>query len=149
MTDTPLNDLFGEARDRPAPPPARARAALAALAASLLLAAPMPGRAHEGHDQPERPASNASAASSSPPSGPTASALRPPSTTGNTTRFAAQSDQLELVGVLAGYHWYCGRLLGQFRTGSNTKSHVWFRFFNEVPVLVLLIVLFLVVLKPF
>ncbi|MBP5986173.1 MAG: CopD family protein [Azonexus sp.] len=54
-----------------------------------------------------------------------------------------------LVGVLAGYHWYCGRLLGQFRTGSNTKSHVWFRFFNEVPVLVLLIVLFLVVLKPF
>ena len=54
-----------------------------------------------------------------------------------------------LVSGLAGYHWYCGRLLEQFRKGANAKSHVWFRFFNEVPVLVLLIVLFLVVLKPF
>ena len=54
-----------------------------------------------------------------------------------------------LVAGLAGYHWYCGRLLGQFQNGVCTKSHVWFRFFNEVPVLVLLIVLFLVVLKPF
>ncbi|MDE2439865.1 MAG: CopD family protein [Betaproteobacteria bacterium] len=54
-----------------------------------------------------------------------------------------------LVAVLAGYHWYCGRLLQQFRAGGNTRSHVWFRFYNEVPVLVLLLVLFLVVLKPF
>ena len=54
-----------------------------------------------------------------------------------------------LVAGLAGYHWYCGRLLGQFQNGVCTKSHVWFRFFNEVQVLVLLIVLFLVVLKPF
>ena len=54
-----------------------------------------------------------------------------------------------LVAVLAVYHWHCGRLLQQFRTGSNTKSHVWFRFYNELPVLVLLLALFLVVLKPF
>jgi len=54
-----------------------------------------------------------------------------------------------LVAVLAGYHWHCGRLLEQFRRGSCSKSHVWFRFYNELPVLVLLIVLFLVVLKPF
>jgi len=33
--------------------------------------------------------------------------------------------------------------------GTNAKSHVWFRFYNELPVVVLLIVLFLVVLKPF
>lgn len=54
-----------------------------------------------------------------------------------------------LVAVLAIYHVYCGQLLKNFKNGRNTKSHVWFRFFNEVPVIVLLIVLFLVVLKPF
>lgn len=54
-----------------------------------------------------------------------------------------------LVALLAVYHWYCGRLLQHFRRGDNRKSHVWFRFFNEVPVIVLLLVLFLVVLKPF
>lgn len=54
-----------------------------------------------------------------------------------------------LVAVLAGYHWHCGRVLQAFRDGSNQKSHVWFRFYNELPVVILLIVLFLVVLKPF
>jgi putative membrane protein len=54
-----------------------------------------------------------------------------------------------LVVILAAYHWHCGRLLGDFRAGSNQRSHVWFRFYNELPVVVLLIVLFLVVLKPF
>lgn len=54
-----------------------------------------------------------------------------------------------LVAVLAGYHIYCGRLLNDFRNGRNTKSHVWYRFFNEVPVVILFVILFLVVLKPF
>lgn len=54
-----------------------------------------------------------------------------------------------LVAGLAVYHGYCGQLLKSFENASNSKSHVWFRFFNEVPVIVLLIVLFLVVLKPF
>lgn len=54
-----------------------------------------------------------------------------------------------LVAILAAYHWHCGRLLGDFRAGRNQRSHVWFRFYNELPVVVLLIVLFLVVLKPF
>ncbi|MFN4327126.1 MAG: CopD family protein [Azonexus sp.] len=54
-----------------------------------------------------------------------------------------------LVALLVVYHWHCGRLLQQFRTGSNVRSHVWFRFYNELPVVILLIVLFLVVLKPF
>ena len=40
-------------------------------------------------------------------------------------------------------------LLDAFRAGNNQRSHVWFRFYNELPVIVLLIVLFLVVLKPF
>jgi putative membrane protein len=40
-------------------------------------------------------------------------------------------------------------LLNAFRAGRNTRSHVWFRFYNEMPVLVLFAVVFLAVLKPF
>jgi putative membrane protein len=54
-----------------------------------------------------------------------------------------------LVALLAVYHWHCGRLLRAFAGGNNTRSHVWFRFYNEMPVLVLFAVVFLVVLKPF
>ncbi|MCX8146167.1 MAG: CopD family protein [Azovibrio sp.] len=54
-----------------------------------------------------------------------------------------------LVLLLVAYHLYCGRLLRQFQAGQNVRNHVWFRFFNEVPVLVLFAVVFLVVLKPF
>lgn len=54
-----------------------------------------------------------------------------------------------LVAVLLAYHWHCGRLLKAFREGRNQKSHVWFRFYNELPVVLLLVVLILVVLKPF
>ena len=54
-----------------------------------------------------------------------------------------------LVAVLVGYHWHCGRVLKRFQAGGNMKSHIWFRFYNELPVIILLIILFLVVLKPF
>ena len=54
-----------------------------------------------------------------------------------------------LVCVLLAYHFYCGRVLRDFQAGRNGRSHVWFRWFNELPVLVLLAVIFLVVLKPF
>jgi putative membrane protein len=57
--------------------------------------------------------------------------------------------KLLLVLGLIGYHLYCGRLLRGFQAGSVTRSHVWFRWFNEAPVLVLFVVVFLVVLKPF
>ncbi|HEX6735084.1 MAG TPA: CopD family protein [Azonexus sp.] len=57
--------------------------------------------------------------------------------------------KVALVAVLLAYHWHCGRLLTAFRAGRNRRSHVWFRFYNELPVVLLLIVLFLVVLKPF
>jgi putative membrane protein len=57
--------------------------------------------------------------------------------------------KVTLVALLGLYHWHCGRLLADFRAGRNPHSHVWFRFYNEFPVIVLLIVLFLVVLKPF
>ena len=54
-----------------------------------------------------------------------------------------------LVAGLIAYHWYCGRLLNQFAAGLNVRSHVWYRWFNEIPVLVLFVVIFLVVFKPF
>ena len=54
-----------------------------------------------------------------------------------------------LVIGLIGYHLYCGRFMRDFAAGRNTRSHVWYRYFNEIPVVVLFIVVFLVVLKPF
>ena len=54
-----------------------------------------------------------------------------------------------LVLLLIAYHLYCGQLLRAFVAGTCTKSHVWFRWFNELPVLVMFAVVFLVVLKPF
>lgn len=57
--------------------------------------------------------------------------------------------KLALVIVLIGYHHGCGRLLKKFEAGQNARSHVWFRWFNELPVLILFAVVILVVLKPF
>ncbi|PTD96633.1 CopD family protein [Pseudothauera lacus] len=54
-----------------------------------------------------------------------------------------------LVLFLIAYHLYCGKLLRDFAADRNTRSHVWFRVFNEVPVVVLFVVVFLAVLKPF
>jgi len=54
-----------------------------------------------------------------------------------------------LVAILIGYHWYCGKLLNDFKHNKNQRSHVWYRWFNEVPVIVLTIVVILVVVKPF
>jgi protoporphyrinogen IX oxidase len=57
--------------------------------------------------------------------------------------------KIALVLVLIGYHAWCGKLLNDFRQGTSRRSHVWFRWFNEVPVLLLLAVVILVVVKPF
>ena len=54
-----------------------------------------------------------------------------------------------LVALLAAYNWHCGLVLKSFRNGTNSHGHVWFRFYNEMPVLVLFAVVFLAVLKPF
>jgi putative membrane protein len=54
-----------------------------------------------------------------------------------------------LVVLLAlGYHHSCGRILRKFVANRNTRSHKWFRWFNEVPVLLLLVAVILVVVKP-
>ena len=54
-----------------------------------------------------------------------------------------------LVTLLIAYHLYCRRLLATFAAGRNERSHIWYRYFNELPVLVLIAVVILVVLKPF
>jgi len=57
--------------------------------------------------------------------------------------------KLLLVLGLIVYHLGCGRLLKQFAARANKRTHVWYRWFNEVPVLVLFAVAVLVVVKPF
>ena len=57
--------------------------------------------------------------------------------------------KLALVVLLVGYHHACGRLLSKFEQDRNTRSHIWFRWFNEVPVVILLLIVILVVVKPF
>lgn len=57
--------------------------------------------------------------------------------------------KLSLVIALIIYHLYCGHLLKQFKAGKNKHSHVWYRWFNEIPVLLLFAVVILVVVKPF
>jgi len=57
--------------------------------------------------------------------------------------------KLALVAVLVVYHLWCAKLLADFRHDRNTHGHVWFRWFNEFPVIVLLAIVILVVVKPF
>ncbi len=57
--------------------------------------------------------------------------------------------KLALVILLIAYHLYCGRLVKVFAEGRNTRSHKFYRYFNEAPVLILTAVTILVVVKPF
>lgn len=57
--------------------------------------------------------------------------------------------KLALVGLLVFYHVWCGVILKTFREDRNTRSHVWYRWFNEAPVLALVAIVVLVVVKPF
>jgi len=56
--------------------------------------------------------------------------------------------KLALVAVLVAYHLWCGKLVDDFRNDRNRRSHVWFRWFNEFPVLILIGAVLLVVFKP-
>ena len=57
--------------------------------------------------------------------------------------------KLAIVALLVAYHFWCGRLLKDFKRDGNTHSHVWFRWFNEVPVVMLLAIVVLVIVRPF
>jgi len=56
--------------------------------------------------------------------------------------------KLWLVVVLVAYHIYCGKLLKDFKFDRNQKSHVYYRWFNEFPVLLLIAIVILVFVKP-
>jgi len=56
--------------------------------------------------------------------------------------------KLFFVILVIGYHHACFSLLKKFRAGINTKSGVWYRWFNEVPVILLLVIVALVIFKP-
>ncbi|APQ13070.1 membrane protein [Pseudomonas oryzihabitans] len=57
--------------------------------------------------------------------------------------------KLALVVVLIGYHHVCGAMRKKFERGENQRSHVFYRWFNEVPVLILIAVVILAVVKPY
>ena len=57
--------------------------------------------------------------------------------------------KLVLVLVLIVYHLWCGKILLDFKQDKNVRTHTWYRWFNEFPVVILLITTILVVVKPF
>jgi putative membrane protein len=56
--------------------------------------------------------------------------------------------KLALVALLVVYHAWCGRLMLDFRHERNTRGHVWYRWFNEIPTVILVAIVLLVVIKP-
>jgi putative membrane protein len=57
--------------------------------------------------------------------------------------------KVALVAVLVAYHLWCGKLMLDFKHDRNTHSHVWYRWFNEFPTVILIVVVILTVVKPF
>ena len=57
--------------------------------------------------------------------------------------------KLALVVVLIAYHWQCGRLVRTFKEDRNLHGHVYYRWFNEIPVVALIAIVLLVVFKPY
>ena len=58
--------------------------------------------------------------------------------------------QLKLISViiLTGYHFYLGSLLNQFNLDQNRKSSKFYRYINEIPTLLLILIIFIVIFKP-
>jgi len=56
--------------------------------------------------------------------------------------------KLGLIAVLIIYHVYCGKLVNDFKHDRNTRSHVFYRWFNEFPVLILIAIIILAVIRP-
>ena len=56
--------------------------------------------------------------------------------------------KLILVGLLVIYHFYCWKYLNLFKNNQNNHSHIFYRIFNEIPVIILIAIVFLVIYKP-
>ncbi|MDQ6983886.1 MAG: CopD family protein [Ghiorsea sp.] len=57
--------------------------------------------------------------------------------------------KIGVVGLLVAYHFYCGHLVRVFAEGRNARHHVFYRFFNEVPVFGLIAAIIFVIVRPF
>jgi putative membrane protein len=57
--------------------------------------------------------------------------------------------KLTLVATLIGYHVWCRVLMAALQSGHDTRSQRWYRFFNELPALLLIAIVILAVVKPF
>ncbi len=57
--------------------------------------------------------------------------------------------KLGLVACMLAYHHYCGYLVRRIEADTDEHTHIYFRVFNEVPVIFLVLIVLLVVLKPF
>lgn len=57
--------------------------------------------------------------------------------------------KLALVALLIGYHIWCGLLVRDFARNANRHGHVWYRWFNEAPTVLLVAIILLAVLRPF
>jgi protoporphyrinogen IX oxidase len=57
--------------------------------------------------------------------------------------------KLTFVALLIGYHLWCWKLMRDLRTRMNVRSQKWYRLFNEAPSLLLIVIVVLVVVKPF
>ncbi|MGH8246101.1 MAG: CopD family protein, partial [Gammaproteobacteria bacterium] len=57
--------------------------------------------------------------------------------------------KLFLIALLILYHAYCAKLLHDFRQDRNRHSHTWYRWFNEIPVILLIAIVVLAVVRPF
>ena len=56
--------------------------------------------------------------------------------------------KLLFVTILTFYHFYLGKLLSQFKTDNNQHSHKFYRYINEIPTILLILVIFVVIFKP-
>ncbi len=56
--------------------------------------------------------------------------------------------KLLFVIILTLYHFYLGSLLSQFKIGSNSHSHKFYRYINEIPTILLIFIIFVVIFKP-
>ncbi len=56
--------------------------------------------------------------------------------------------KLVLIGALVVFHFYCGKFVKDFANDNNKHSHKWYRFFNEIPAVIMFIIIPIAVLKP-
>ncbi|MDF1678206.1 MAG: protoporphyrinogen oxidase HemJ [Legionellaceae bacterium] len=56
--------------------------------------------------------------------------------------------KLGVVGLVWVYHWLCGHFLKQFKRDKNTRSSKFYRIWNELPTLLLIVIVILVIVKP-